>query len=297
MTSATLRRSLRGIREHLTLTALSTGVIACALLLVGFFLLVSTQARHVVGSWETDAHISAYFKDGIPPAQRAEVQTALANRPEVGEVTYVSEADAQAWLVARSPELEPVLAGLGGAVLPASLEITLAHTATRDGGVARFVSELQAQGVWEEVDFGQEWVARFHTLLSLASMLGTALGVVVLLVTVFLVANTIHLVIHARRDEVEVMRLVGATDGFIYGPFLIEGALQGVLGAGLGIGALWATYQAVMLQAHALISVTTGNDTLPFVPVPVLVLLVVSGVVLGVGGAWTAVRRFLRQLQ
>lgn len=293
----TFGRALRGIREHLAFTALSTGVIACALLLVGFFLLISGQVRQVVGAWESDAHISAYFKPGIPADRREQVRADLAGRPEVGAVEYVSEAQARTWLVSRTPELGPVLDGLGGEVLPASLEITLRDGAAGDGGVSRFVTALQAMDVWDDVDFGQEWVARFHTLISLASVLGSALGGVVLIVTIFLVANTIHLIIHARRDEVEVMRLVGATDGFIQGPFLVEGALQGLVGALLGVGALWATHQGVLLKAHALIAVATGEDTLPFVAPGVVVGLIVGGVVLGLGGAWTAVNRFLRQLQ
>jgi cell division transport system permease protein len=295
-TMGTVRRAFRGVREHLAFTLLSAGVIACALLLLGFFILVTGQARHMVGTWEADAHISAYFKADIPESARQQVREAIAARPEVAHLEYVSEAQARDWLVTRTPELTPVLGGLGDGVLPASLEITLTPDATSAGGVAAFVATLQAQSVWEDVDFGQEWVARFHTFLSLLSVMGTALGLVVLVVTVFLVANTIHLVVHARRDEIEILRLVGATNGFIYGPFLLEGALQGLLGAAVGLGALYAVHQGVLLRAHALIAVATGDATLAFVPAPVLVALAAGGLVLGTLGAWTAVHRFARQM-
>jgi len=291
MSGRVLRRALRGIREHIGFTLMSAGVIACALLLVGVFALVTGQARRLVGTWESDTQVSAYFKPGVPEDARRAAAETLRARPEVAEIQYVDGAQAQAWLVERSPELAPVIEGLGADALPASLEVRL-HP-EQVGQLSSFVAAAEALDLWEQLDYGQEWVARFRTFLTLAGMLGTALGLIVLAVTVFLVANTIHLVVHARRDEVEVMRLVGATDTFIAGPFLLEGAVQGFLGATFGLGALWAVHQLVLLRAHSLLVVATDGGTLPFLGVPTVFLLLLGGPALGVGGAWTAVRRFL----
>lgn len=292
MNGRVLRRALRGIREHLGFTLMSAGVIACALLLVGVFALVGTQARRLVSSWESDTHVSAYFKAGLPEDARQAAAATLAARPEVAAVDYVDEAEARAWMLERSPELGPVVEGLGPDALPASLEITLRPDQV--GQLSAFVAATEAMGLWEELDYGQEWVARFHTFLSLAGLMGSALGLIVLAVTVFLVANTIHLVVHARRDEVEVMRLVGATDGFIAAPFLVEGTVQGLLGAVLGLVGLWVVHQGVLLQAQSLLAIATDGASLPFLGAPTVLLLLLGGLLLGVGGAWTAVRRFLR---
>lgn len=293
---ATLRRALRGIREHLYFTAVSVGVIATAVVLIGMFVLVSRNLRTVVGAWEEDAHVSAYFKAELPAEGRAAVQAQVAARPEVAAVTLVTEPEARAWLVQRTPELAPMLDTLGGEVLPASLEITLRPDWTDADRVAAFATSLGAMGAWEDVDFGQEWVARFHTFLSLFRVMGAVLGTIIAVATLFLVGNTIHLVVHARRDELEIMRLVGASDGFILGPFLVEGAVHGVCGASLGLLVLWGIHEGVVVRAHALLALAMGEPAPGFVGAGWVVGLFLAGVALGVAAAWGAVGRFLARL-
>lgn len=289
-------RALRGIREHVYFTLVSAGVIATALLMIGIFALVTGQLRRLVATWETDAHVSAYFGAATTEDRREEVRRSVAMRPEVAAVAYVSETEATRWMVERTPEIADVLTGLGPGVLPASLEITLNPDWTAPEATATFVASLQGMGGWEDIDYGQEWVARFHMFLSVLSILGMVLGAIVVVATVFLVANTIHLIVHARRDELEILRLVGATDSYILGPFLVEGAIQGVAGAGLGLGALYAVHQGVILRAHALVAQAMGNADLPFLDGGAVAALSLAGVSLGVAGAWGAVSRFLNQI-
>jgi cell division transport system permease protein len=113
----------------------------------------------------------------------------------------------------------------------------------------------------------------------------------------FVVANTVNLVIAARRDELEITRLVGATDGWILGPFLVEGAFQGLFGAGVALAATWGVHRVVADRLGDSLTIAFGTSHLQFLPPQWITLLVVAGLVLGVGAPWAAVSRFLRRLR
>ncbi len=292
---AGLRRVFRGIREHLYFFAVSTGVIASALVLLGLFALVVRDVNAMVSSWQADQHVSAYFAPGVTPETQAQVKVLMEQRPEVAKVELTSAADAGAWMIERAPEVAPVLAELGADALPASLEITLHPSSTDPEKMGAFVQSLRDTGGWEEVDYGQEWVARVHTFLSLLTALGTAFGAVTVVATLFLVANTIHLVVHARQDELAILRLVGASERYILGPFIAEGVIQGLLGGALATAVLYAIHQGLLVQLHDLLALAMGT-TPTFLPAAQLVVLVILGVALGAGAAWAAVRRFLSGL-
>ena len=292
MTAAVLR-TVRSVREHTYLAVVSTGVITAALLLVGIYGLVMFNLKALVGSWEQDVHVSAYLRPDVGPEAHLAVQQALAARPEVEAVRYVSEAEAQTWMSERMPELGPVLGELGEGTLPASLEITLRAPYTSPEALSAFVATLQDGGPYQDVDYGRDWVARFNTFLSLLTALGVVLGGFIGVAALFLVGNTIHLVVYARRDELEIMRLVGATDSYILSPFLLEGALQGVIGASIALGTLYAVHRGLVMRLHEVLALAFGDGSLQFLPVAWTLGMFAGGIVLGTGAAWGAVRRFL----
>ncbi len=292
----TALRTLRALREHAYLSAVSTGVIAAALVLVGMFAMVTTNIQLVLGSWEGDVHVSAYLRAGGTPETHAVVMQALASRPEVADVRYVSEEEARAWMVERMPELSPVLDDLGKDALPASIEISLRPGYTSTAAMAAFVTSIATAGAFDDVDYGQEWVTRIDTFLSVLSALGAALGSFIGIAAIFLVANTIHLVVYARRDELEIMRLVGATDRYILAPFLLEGALQGAVAATLANALLWAAHRGLLSRLQDVLALALGGESLRYLPAWGVAAMYVAGMLLGTGASWGAVRRFLGRL-
>lgn len=296
MRGGLLARTLRGFREHLYLSGVSAGVIATSLVLLGALSLAASNLRVALGTWEQDVHLSAYLRDGVDDAARTQLQEAVAGRIEVAEVQLVTEAEASEWLTARMPDLTPVVTELGPSALPASLEVTLRPQYTSPERIAAFAASLGESPAIEEVDYGQQWVARVRTFVSLLGAVGVVMAVIVCVATLFLVGNTTHLVVHARRDELEIMRLVGATDRFIVSPFLLEGAIQGVVGGLLAVGVLYGVYRGVLVGAADLFTVAVGDSGLRFLPVPLLGAMVVGGGAIGVLAAWVTVRRALRTL-
>jgi cell division transport system permease protein len=291
----TMRRVVRGIREHLYFFAVSTGVIASALVLLGLFAMVVRDVNGMIGTWQADQHVSAYFAAGVSPETQATVKALLEQRSEVAKIEHISSAEAAVWMTERAPDLDPVLKELGPDALPASLEITLKDDQTSPQQIAAFVTTLKAQGGWEDVDYGQDWVSRVHTFLSLLTALGAAFGVATVVATLFLVANTIHLVVHARQDELEILRLVGASEQYILGPFLIEGVLQGLFGGTIATGVLYAIHQGLLVRLHDLLALAMGTAP-TFLPAAQVFVLLVLGAAVGAGASWFAVRRFLASL-
>lgn len=291
-----LSRTWRGVREHLYLSFVSVGVIATSLTIVGVVAMAVLNLRTVVGAWEADVHVSAYLKDGLDEAGRQAALAAVQARPEVVSARYVSSADAQAWLTQRTPDLAPVLTELGADALPASVEITLRPESASGAAITAFAGSLAEGGAFTEVDYGQEWVARMSSFISLLTALAGALGGIGAVATLFLVGNTTHLVIHSRRDELEIMRLVGATDSFILGPFVVEGLLQGLAGGTLAVAALWAVWRAVGAGAAQLLSAAVGGGGLSFLSAPWLLVMVLVGGALGALAAGLSARRFLGRL-
>lgn len=286
-----MRRAVRSLWENLSLNLVAAGVIAAALMLAGVYLTVIVNLEGLVSSWERDVHVSAYFYSDVPVDRRFAIKDDIARLSEVTDIRYVSEEDARTYLSDKVPEVRDILGELGDGVLPASLEITLRDDFTGSAEVAAFAEQLKGPD-FEDIDYGQEWVQRFNTFLSLLQALGVAMGGLILTASVFLVANAMHLVVYTRRPELETMKLVGATWGFISTPFLIEGAVQGLVGAGIAIGGVYALHHFLLLRLQETLQLTIGGGTLAFLPPSHLVGLLLSGVALGILGCLTAVRRF-----
>jgi cell division transport system permease protein len=288
-----LRRTLASLWENLALNGVVVGVIGAALLVAGTYMQVMVNVDRIVERWDRDVHISTYFYTDVPVDRRFAVKDDLARLPEVKQILYVSEDEARAYLEERVPDVKPILEELGAEILPASLEITLRDTYTRPSDITRFVEKIQSTD-FENIDYGQEWVQRFNNFLSLLQMMGVALGSLIGGAVIFLVANTMHLVVYARKAELETMKLVGATWNFIAMPFVLEGAALGAMGAGTAILGMWGIHTVVFRRLQSYLQLALGEDQLVFPPAPLLWGLVGVGVLLGVAGCWTSVRRFWR---
>lgn len=291
-----LRRALRGLREHAYLAAVSTGVITAALLLLGVYGLVVGNIQSVVSGWKQDVHVSAYFVPTATKEEQEAAKAAMSGRPEVEGVEWVTSDAAAAWMKERVPEVDPMLAELGNGALPASLEITLKHGSTGPEAMDAFVASVKESAAFSDVDYGREWVERSERLLGALHAMGLAFGAILTVAALFLVGNTIHLAVFARRDELEILRLVGATDGWILTPFVIEGALEGLVAALLALGALVAAQEGLgHLVSGALPSGFAGGAT-GGLPAGWALGLLILGVAIGVTAATVAVRRFLGRL-
>ncbi|MEC7239623.1 MAG: permease-like cell division protein FtsX [Myxococcota bacterium] len=289
--SHVLRRSIRSLWENLSLNGMVAGVIAAALLLAGAYLQVLINLDRMMGTWDRDVHISAYFYSDVPEDRRFSIKDDLAKLQEVENILYISEGEAGAYLVDKVPDVKPILDEFGPEVLPASLEITLRSAFTTPTEIEAFVDRIQSFD-FEEIDYGQEWVQRFESFVSLIQTLGVVIGLLIATAAIFLVANTMHLVVYARRSELETMKLVGATFAFVSSPFLLEGAILGMVGASIATLGMLALHNLLLLRLETYLQLAIGNESLVFLPIGAIVALFLIGMLLGMAGCLTAVRRF-----
>ena len=145
----------------------------------------------------------------------------------------------------------------------------------------------------QELDYGREWLDKLEALGNGLRVFGTGALAIVLGAALLVVANTIRLAVYARRDEIEIMKLVGATDGYVRAPFLLEGALQGLLGAALALGAVEAVRRWLLPPASHAFAFASGAVAPHLLPVHAAALLGI-GTLVGLFGSWLAVARFLR---
>lgn len=289
-----LRRTLRSLRENAALNVAATAVIAVALLLLGVTLTVGHNVGELVRTWGQDVHMSLTLRPGLSDAARAAIEAELRARPEVESLRYVSSAEAVTWMAEQVDGIGPTLEELGPEALPASFELSLRAEVARDpAAVDAFARSLDRPEI-DLVDYGAAWVERFQSFLSLLELFGAVLAVLVVAAAIFVVLNTVRLVVYSRRDELEIQRLVGGTDGFIVAPFALEGLIQGLAGGGLAVLGLWIVHQGLVTRLRDALSLEAAGE-LSFLPAGQLALLGFTGALVGgAASAWTAWRALAR---
>jgi cell division transport system permease protein len=277
------REVLIGFRRAPLLSVLSVTTIAFSLFAFGLFGLVAINLRQSLQKVEERVEIRAFIADGTDTEQ---VVAAMDDIEKYAEVAKVE-------LVTRDRALERARRELGefsdvfdGSFLPASLELRL-KTGFRDPANAKSVSErLQAYDFVDDVRYGEEWVEKLYRLRNIATAAGVILGLAFAAVAVIIIGATIRMAVLARGREISIMRLVGATDGFVRMPFLIEGFLKGVLGGTLALLLTWA--------ASAMISRYFIETT--FFGARIALLGVLGGAMIGLIGSAVSVGRHLRRV-
>lgn len=266
--------------------------IGLALFLGAMFVLGLLAARSLLTSWGAQASVTAYLdRSTTDEAARALARKIATENPTLS-VVYVDRTQAMKRLRTDLGDLAGALDGLSQNPLPPSLEIT-PRSALPPAGVRVLAAEVgRAPGV-EEVEYGREWLDKLEALARGLRVFGAGALFAVLGAALLVVANTIRLAVYARRDEIEIMKLVGATDGYVRAPFLLEGALQGLVGAALALAAVMAVQHWLLpraTQAFAFASGTVAPDLRALHALSLLGL----GALVGLFGSWLAVGRFLR---
>jgi cell division transport system permease protein len=290
-----LVRVLRNIRQNILLNVLTVATITLALLIIGLFLLVFVNLEGAAASWSEKVQVTAYFDKELTPTEQLQLKARVLTIPGAARVAYVSKEEAAKRFRTRLKGQESLLEGVTPDILPASLEIVLKRGFRSSEGVEGFVGQLKKVTGVTDVQYGEEWVKRFNAFMNFLRFVGALLGAFLVLAVVFIVSNTIKLTIYARQDELEVLALVGATRLFIKMPFLLEGILQGAVGALLSLAILAAVFFGFLHNAGSFLSFNLASAGLVFLPVTYLAGMLGGGVLLGFMGSLTSLKRFINQ--
>ena len=279
-----LKTAFTAFHRSLLLSVLSVTTIAFSLFAVGLFGLVALNIRAALQRIEERVEIRAFIADSTSDADIAEAAAKIEKFPEVLKVDIVTQSEA---LERAKKELGEFKDVFEAGVLPASLDVRLKPGNRDPESVRRVADRLHEVDFVDDVRFGEEWITQLYKLRNIAGVAGLALGLAFAAVAVIIIGATIRMAVLARSREISIMRLVGATDGFISRPFLIDGSLKGVLGGTL---ALALTYVAMRMLAQYLHFQTVFFDR------DLALLGVLSGAVMGLAGSMVSVGRHLREV-
>jgi cell division transport system permease protein len=265
---------------------------AIAFLIFNAFLLVFLNLNYWIEEQGRSLRMSIYFEGSPEKAAVERVTEELLHVPEVTIERFISRDDAMRTLKKRLGDKAGLLDGLRENPLPASLEIILSGEQVKDSRAHTLKTRLERIEAVDEVHYSHEWLERVQAIMGAIRLIGISFGGLLFLSTLFIIINTIKLTIYSRQDEVEILKLVGATNRFVKAPFLIEGSIQGFLGGVLALGVLFIVYMAVVTRIDLSIGLAP-LDTIFLSPQSMLLLLVVS---VGVGffGSLISLSRFFR---
>ncbi len=238
--SLAFREAFRAFRRAPVLSALSITTIAFSLFAFGLFGLVALNLRNALQQVEDRVEVRGFVAAGTPPEATSAVVGDVQLFPEVQSVRLVTEAQALERARRELREFEDIFES---GLLPASIEVRLKPGMRDPASVEAVAKRLEMYDFIDDVRYGQEWVENLYRLRNIATGAGIALGAAFALVAMIIIGSTIRMAVLARAREIAIMRLVGATDGFIRAPFLIEGLLKGLLGGGLALVLTWVAFE------------------------------------------------------
>jgi cell division transport system permease protein len=282
----TVRESLIAFRRAPLLSALSVTTIAFSLFVVGLFGLVAVNLQDALRGVAERVEIVAYLLPGTPIESITLAEKDIEAFPEVQSAAYVSEDSALSRARGELVEFRDVLQELERNPLPASIEVKLKPRFRDADHVNAVADRLRGFGFVDDVRFGRDWVEKLDRLRQIAAAVGLVVGAAFAVVAIIIIGTTIRMAVLQRSREIAIMRLVGATNGFIRRPFLLQGAIKGMLG---GLAAIALSYGAYTLINRWLIQAA-------FFTKEQAIAIVGFGMLIGFFGSAASVGRHLRRV-
>ena len=287
-------RALRNMRQWPFLCSAAILTMAVSLATIATFFLIVVNIEQLAARWTQEIQVIAYLQSAPSPRELPELINKMEKIVGVEQVTYVAPQEAMERFRERLGEDAALLQGVRPDLLPASFELGLRPEYRSQQGIGVIIEQLESLIPVDDLRYGQTWLERFNNFISMLRFVGAFLGGFLLFATLFIVANTIRLTLYARRDELEIMALVGATMRFIKIPFILEGAIQGFVGGLLSLVFLSVSFSLIISQGLNAFWLTPVDFDLLFLTATQQLLLVLAGVVLGVLGSLSSLRRFVR---
>ncbi len=287
------RRVLKSLRELLWTHALTSGTMAMTLFIFGGFLLIQENLHGMLRGWGSQIQIFAYLENNVSQADLQSLLEYIRSYPEVESVRFVSKGEAWKNFKKTLGTQSGILDGLPPDILPSSLEIAFKNPHRQRASVASLSQRIRGTKGISEVEYPGEWIEKLSLLVLGVQWAKWILGGFLFVATLLIVGSTVKLAILARKDEIEIMQLVGAPAGLIKAPFVLEGMVQGIVGASLSLLFLWLLFLFLRYHLPSL-GIFPSRDQLQFLDSGGISLLIFLGWILGASGSLFSLRRFLK---
>jgi len=284
------KQALSNILSNRVVHAIGLGTMVISLLIFGAFLLLFVNLNAWIQGWGHSMSMSVYLNDDISEAQRNRIASFIGDLAEAEIKRFITKDAALKDLRNAMGSQAGVLEGLSKNPLPASFEVAFTDIEGQGTDLEGIKQALQEMDGVEEVHYSEEWLHRFEGLMSIIKLVGFVIGGLLCLGILFIVTNTIKLTIYSRREEIEILKLVGATDWFVKTPYLFEGMIQGVLSGIFALAILYLGYFLISTKKMYFLGLA-GLDFI-FIPYPYTLLIILISASLGLLGCFIAVGRF-----
>lgn len=287
-----LKSAISNILNNRLIHLISMGTITISMLLFGAFMLLSMNLNNWVRQWGESLSMSVYLKDTIDAKAKKEVESAIRKIKGAEIKGYITKGQALMNLKAGLGEQAGLLDGLDDIALPESFEIIFKDRSGNSVDPKLIKSSLEKMKGVDEVQYSQQWIERVEGVMEMFRVVGFAIGGLLCMAVLLITVNTIKLAIYSRRDEIEIYKLMGATDWFVKIPFLIEGATQGLLSGITAILILILVYSLISLKTIDLFGLPVIN--IAFLSIHSCIFLVFLSLALGIVGGFISIGRFFR---
>ena len=289
---AVIRQTGRNLRQTWSSQFMTFLTVSLSVLIFAFFALIYTNMIGAGDRLTNDVSLIVYLEDEPGPAMQEQLRRKILNFDEVEELRFVSRQEAYDRFAEQLGKDSDVLHDMPTDFLPPSIEIVPLKNLRGYSKLKLFSEYLGSLPGTEKVQYGQDWIERFYHFIRLLTIVVLLSGTLLILTAIFMVAYTIRLTILGRQDELELLKLVGATNSYIQTPFLIEGILQGLMGSIIGLVALYGLFQWISNRF-------TGPGILnffqfDFFPPYILAAIIVASISLCAFGSYTSIRKFLQ---
>lgn len=283
-----IKEAFANLKKNSLTAVAAISTVMISLIMLGFFLLVIVNINFLSQQLSSKVEIAAYLRADVTEKERVDIQSQIQLLPAIKEVVYVPKQEALEKLQKSLGEKVRMQDIIASNPLPDAFEIKVKDPLI----ISKTAKQIQSYPEIDEVVFGQEILSKLLSISKVVQFFGLISIGLLGLATILLIMNTIRLTVFARRKEIRIMQLVGATDWFIRWPFLLEGTFQGLIGASLACSILWVGYSYLMnFVKHALPFLPFVEDRMMLVHLNII--LMTFGVFLGTMGSLLAVGRFL----
>ncbi len=286
-------RAATNIRQNILVNVLTVITISLSILIFSLLLLLYFNLEQVTDQWSERVQVTAYFDSELSKEALKTLTTRIRSLDGTGKIVYISKNEALQRFRERLRGQDALLDEVSSEILPASIEISLKKEFRGNEAIRNYAENLRKIPGISEIQYGEDWVRRFSNFMDFMKLLGIFVGSFLVLAVVFIVANTIRLTIYARKDELEILSLVGASRMFIKIPFIIEGVFQGAAGAILSIVVLYGLYYGFLDNAGSFLNFNPLECNVIFLPLTCIAGILASGILLGFVGSLTSLRRFI----
>lgn len=282
----------RNLRQTWPSQLMTLLTVSLSVLIFAFFYLVYTNMLNIGDKLGDDLRLIVYLEEQPGPEMQEQLRRKITNFDEVEEIHFISKEEAYDRFIKQLAQNKDVLEEMPRDFLPASIEVVPLKTLRGLRQIKLFSDYLAKLPGTIKVQYGQEWVERFYSFTRLLSIVVLLSGNLLILTTVFMVAYTIRLTIMGRQAELELLKLVGATNNYIRTPFLLEGLLQGMLGSTLGLLSLYLLFDWIKMQFSGPGLLSLFDFT--FFPYSASLTIIGVSILLCTVGSFTSMQKFLR---